>query len=218
MKERKRAKNRNRYNQAPHSTQDTNAEATTSQLDITNESQEASPHPQQVTTRNQQTGAHESTTKTRQKQQKWSTQEAPPWNGEQKHPTGGPETVKSLTIVSLQKILWNRLKPKLQWTNASDETLKVDFMCTAKTVRDVHFNAICSTLNAQYYMFVNALCTLWTVCCNSLTARSKKSENMTQHIARRAGWSGTICSVSVMMYHSRISTVSVFLENKHSES
>ena len=42
-KVRKRAKIRNRYNQAPHLTQDTNGKATTSQLAITNESQEASP-------------------------------------------------------------------------------------------------------------------------------------------------------------------------------
>ena len=34
---------RNRYNQAPHLTQDTNEKVTTSQLDITNESQEVSP-------------------------------------------------------------------------------------------------------------------------------------------------------------------------------
>ena len=34
---------RNRYNQAPHLTQDTNGKVTNSQLDITNESQEVSP-------------------------------------------------------------------------------------------------------------------------------------------------------------------------------
>ena len=39
----KRTKIRNRYNQAPHLTQDTNGKVTTSQLDITNESQEVSP-------------------------------------------------------------------------------------------------------------------------------------------------------------------------------
>ena len=39
------AKIRNRYNQAPHLTQDTNGKVTTSQLDITNESQEVSPFP-----------------------------------------------------------------------------------------------------------------------------------------------------------------------------
>ena len=44
-KVRKRAKIRNRYNQVPHLTQDTNVKATNSQLDITNESQEVSPFP-----------------------------------------------------------------------------------------------------------------------------------------------------------------------------
>ena len=43
FKVRKRANIRNRYNQAPHLTQDTNAKGTTSQLDNTNESQEVSP-------------------------------------------------------------------------------------------------------------------------------------------------------------------------------
>ena len=42
---RKRAKIRNRCNQAPHMTQDTNGKVTTSQLDITNESQEVIPFP-----------------------------------------------------------------------------------------------------------------------------------------------------------------------------
>ena len=44
-KVRKRAKIRNRYNQAPHLTQDTIGKVTTSQLDTTNESQEVSPFP-----------------------------------------------------------------------------------------------------------------------------------------------------------------------------
>ena len=44
-KVRKRAKIKNRYNQAPHLTQDTNGKVTTSQLDITNESQEVNPFP-----------------------------------------------------------------------------------------------------------------------------------------------------------------------------
>ena len=44
-KVRKRTKIRNRYIQAPHLTQDTNGKVTTSQLDITNESQEVSPFP-----------------------------------------------------------------------------------------------------------------------------------------------------------------------------
>ena len=45
MKVKKRAKIRNRYNQAPHLTQDTNEKVTASQLDITNENQEVSPFP-----------------------------------------------------------------------------------------------------------------------------------------------------------------------------
>ena len=44
-KSKKRSKIRNRYNLAPHLTQDTNGKVTTSQLDITNESQEVSPLP-----------------------------------------------------------------------------------------------------------------------------------------------------------------------------
>ena len=44
-KVRKRAKIRNRYNQAPHLTQVTNGKVRTSQLDITKESQEVSPLP-----------------------------------------------------------------------------------------------------------------------------------------------------------------------------
>ena len=39
------AKIRNRYNQVPHLTQDTNGKVTNSQLDTTNESQEDSPFP-----------------------------------------------------------------------------------------------------------------------------------------------------------------------------
>ena len=60
-KVRKRAKIRNRYNQAPHMTQDTNGKVTTSQLDITKESQGVSTT-QQVTTRHQLTDVHESIT------------------------------------------------------------------------------------------------------------------------------------------------------------
>ena len=41
----KGAKIRNRYNQVPHLTQDTNGKVTNSQLDTTNESQELSPFP-----------------------------------------------------------------------------------------------------------------------------------------------------------------------------
>ena len=45
FKVKKRAKIRNRYNQAPQLTQDTNGKVKTSQLDITNESQKVSPFP-----------------------------------------------------------------------------------------------------------------------------------------------------------------------------
>ena len=45
MKVSKGAKPRNRYNQVPHLTQDTNGKVTNSQLDTTNESQEVSPFP-----------------------------------------------------------------------------------------------------------------------------------------------------------------------------
>ena len=41
----KGAKIRNRYNQVPHLTQDTNGKVTNSQLDTKNESQEVSPFP-----------------------------------------------------------------------------------------------------------------------------------------------------------------------------
>ena len=41
----KGAKIRNRYNQVPHLTQDTNGKVTNSQMDTTNESQEVSPFP-----------------------------------------------------------------------------------------------------------------------------------------------------------------------------
>ena len=58
----KRAKIRNHYNQAPHLTQDTNGQVTTSQLDITNKAKRST-HSQQVTTRHQQTDVYESITK-----------------------------------------------------------------------------------------------------------------------------------------------------------
>ena len=45
LKVSKGAKIRNRYNQVPHLTQDTNVNVTNSQLDTTNESQEVSPFP-----------------------------------------------------------------------------------------------------------------------------------------------------------------------------
>ena len=61
----KGAKIRNRYNQVPHLTQDTNGKVTNSQLDTTNESQEVSPS-QQVTTKHIYTDAHKDIANTRQ--------------------------------------------------------------------------------------------------------------------------------------------------------
>ena len=75
MKVGKRAKIRNRYNQAPHLTQDTNGKATTSQLDITNESKEVSPFPAGDQKAPKKKHAQKSITKTRQKQHKWYTNE-----------------------------------------------------------------------------------------------------------------------------------------------
>ena len=45
VQSKKRAKIRNRYNQVPHLTQDTNGKVTTSQLELTYEGQEVSPFP-----------------------------------------------------------------------------------------------------------------------------------------------------------------------------
>ena len=57
---RKRAKFRNRFNQVPHLTHDTNGKAVNSQLDITNESQEVSTFPagDHKATINRRTGKH----------------------------------------------------------------------------------------------------------------------------------------------------------------
>ena len=62
----KRAKIRNRHDRALHLTQDTNGKATTSQLDITNESQDVSSFPA-CDHKAPINRAHESMTKTRQK-------------------------------------------------------------------------------------------------------------------------------------------------------
>ena len=74
------AKIRNRYNQEPHLTQDTNGKVTNSQLDTTNESQEVSPfpagdHKAHINRRTQRHSKH----KTEQKHKR-STKEVPPWN------------------------------------------------------------------------------------------------------------------------------------------
>ena len=74
----KGAKIRNRYNQVPHPTQDTNGKVTNSQLDTTNESQEVSPfqagdHKAQLNRRAHRHYKHNS-----EQKQKRSTKEVPP--------------------------------------------------------------------------------------------------------------------------------------------
>ena len=73
---------RNRYNQVPHLTQDTNGKVTNSQLDTTNESREVSPfpagdHKAHINRHAQRHSKH----KTEQKHKR-STKEVPPWNGQ----------------------------------------------------------------------------------------------------------------------------------------
>ena len=76
----KGAKIRNRYNQVPHLTQDTNGKVTNSQLDTTNESQEVSSfpagdHKAHINRRSQRHSKHKT-----EKKHKRSTKEVPPWN------------------------------------------------------------------------------------------------------------------------------------------
>ena len=78
----KGAKIRNRYNQVPHLTQDTNRKVTNSQLDTTNESQEVSPfsagdHKAHINRRAQSHSKHKT-----EKKDKRSTKEVPPCNGQ----------------------------------------------------------------------------------------------------------------------------------------
>ena len=75
----KGAKIRNRYNQVPHPTQDTNGKVANLQLDITNESQEVSPfpagdHKAHINRRAQRHSKH----KTEKNKHKRSTKEVPP--------------------------------------------------------------------------------------------------------------------------------------------
>ena len=75
----KGAKIRNRYNQVPHLTQDTNGKVTTSQLYTTNESPEVSSfpagdHKAQINRRAQRHNKH------KREKHKRSTIEVPPWN------------------------------------------------------------------------------------------------------------------------------------------
>ena len=78
----KGAKIRNRYNQVPHLTQDTNGKKTNSQLDTTNESQEVNPFPagDHQAHINRRAQRH-SKRKTEQKHKR-CTKEVPPWNGQ----------------------------------------------------------------------------------------------------------------------------------------
>ena len=81
LKVSKGAKIRNRYNQVPHLTQDTNGEVTNSQLDTTNESQEVSPfpagdHKAHINRRTQMQSKHKT-----EKKHKRSTKEVGPCNG-----------------------------------------------------------------------------------------------------------------------------------------
>ena len=76
------AKIRNRYNQIPHLTQDTNGKVTNSQLDTTKESQEVSPfpagdHEEHINKHTQRHSKH----KTEQKHKR-STKDVPPWNSQ----------------------------------------------------------------------------------------------------------------------------------------
>ena len=78
----KDAKIRNRYNQVPHLTQDTNGKVTNSQLYTTNESQDVSPLPAgdnkaQINRRAQRHNKHKT-----EKKHKRSTKEVPPSNGQ----------------------------------------------------------------------------------------------------------------------------------------
>ena len=72
---------RNRYNQVPHLTQDTNGKVTNSQLDTTSESQEASPFPagdhKAHSNRQVQRHSKHKTEKTYKIHKK-----VPPWNGQ----------------------------------------------------------------------------------------------------------------------------------------
>ena len=78
----KGAKVRNRYNQVPHLTHDTNGKVINLQLDTTNQSQEVSPFPTgdqkaHINRRIQRHGKHKA-----EQNYKRSTKEVPPWNGQ----------------------------------------------------------------------------------------------------------------------------------------
>ena len=72
---------RNRYDQVPHLTKDTDGNVTNSQIDTINESQEVSPfpagdHKAHINRRAQRHSKHKA------EKHKRSTKEVPPWKGE----------------------------------------------------------------------------------------------------------------------------------------
>ena len=82
----KGAKIRNRYNQVPHLTQDTNGKVTNSQPDTTNESQEVTPPP----SRRPQSTHKQTRTKTQQTQGRTKTQKIWPARKTPNLPTHHP--------------------------------------------------------------------------------------------------------------------------------
>ena len=79
----KGAKIRNRYNQVPHLTQNTNGKETNLQLDTTNESQEVSPFPAGDHKAHIYRRSHGYSKHKTEKKHKISTKEILPWNGQQ---------------------------------------------------------------------------------------------------------------------------------------
>ena len=82
LKVSKGAQIRNRYNQVPHLTQDTNGKVTNSQLYTTNESQEVSPFPADDHKAQINRRAQRHSKRSTNKKHKRSTKEVPPWNGQ----------------------------------------------------------------------------------------------------------------------------------------
>ena len=78
----KGVKIRNRYNQVPHPTQDTNGKVTNSQLDTTNESQEVSSFPAGDHKAHINRRAHRHSKHKTEQKHKRSTKEVSPWNGQ----------------------------------------------------------------------------------------------------------------------------------------
>ena len=78
----KGAKIRNRYNQVPHLTQDTNGKVTNSQLDTTNQSQEVRPFPAGDHKAHIIRHTQRQSKLKAEKTHKRSTKEVSPWNGQ----------------------------------------------------------------------------------------------------------------------------------------